>query len=304
MVSAIVSFLAVFLLVAAAGIFLSYRQNMVHRITRAIDPAPVHQKVTLRSLIQNTGSSIGRVTQQFTHVLPKSQNEISATRARLNRAGYRNDAAVNILNGSKVLVPVLLCIVAFVTGWGKLNPFLVYLLALGIGFMAPDFWLDQKIKGRQSRIRRGLPDVLDMLVVCTEAGLSLDQATARTAEELSKAQPDLCDELGIVVLEQRAGRARSDAWKLMAERTDVDSLRSLVSMLVQSERFGTSIAKTMRTHADAMRVKRIQEIEEQAAKTQVKLVFPLVLFIFPSVFLVTLGPAIIRAMESFGKNNH
>jgi len=304
MVSAIVSFLVVFVLVAAGGILLSYRQNMVHRITQAINPAPVHQKMTLRSLIHDTASSIGNVTQQFRHVLPKSQNDISATRARLNRAGYRNDAAVNILNGSKVLVPLLLCIVALVTGWGKLNPFLVYLLALGIGFLAPDFWLDRKIKGRQSRIRRGLPDVLDMLVVCTEAGLSLDQATARTAEELSKARPDICDELGIVVLEQRAGRARSEAWKQMAERTDVDSLRSLVSMLVQSERFGTSIAKTMRTHADAMRVKRIQEIEEMAAKTHVKLVFPLVLFIFPSVFLVTLGPAIIQAMESFGQNNH
>ena len=127
MVSAIVSFLVVFLLVAAGGILLSYRQNMVHRISRAINPAPVHQKMTLRSLIQDTGSSIGRVAQQFKHVLPKSQNEISATRARLNRAGYRNDAAVNILNGSKVLVPLLLCIVALVTGWGKLNPFLVYL---------------------------------------------------------------------------------------------------------------------------------------------------------------------------------
>jgi tight adherence protein C len=304
MVIVVISFLVVFVLVATAGILLSFRQNMVHRITRAIEPAPVHQKMTLQSFIQDFGSSIGKVVQQFKHVLPKSQNEISATRARLNRAGYRNDAVVNILNGSKVLVPLLLCIVAFVTGWGKLSPFIIYLLALGLGFLAPDFWLDRKIKGRQSRIRRGLPDVLDMLVVCTEAGLSLDQATARTAEELSKAQPDLCDELSIVVLEQRAGRPRSEAWKLMAERTDVDSLRSLVSMLVQSERFGTSIAKTMRTHADAMRVKRIQEIEEQAAKTQVKLVFPLVLFIFPSVFLVTLGPAIIRAMETFGKNNH
>jgi tight adherence protein C len=304
MVTAMVSFLVVFLLVAGAGILLSYRQTMVHRITRAIDPTPVHQKLTLRSLVRNTGSSIGRVAEQFRHVLPKSQNEISATRARLNRAGYRNDAAVNILKGSKVLVPLLLCIVALVTGWGKLNPFLVYLLALGIGFLGPDFWLDRRIKGRQSRIRRGLPDVLDMLVVCTEAGLSLDQATARTTEELSKAQPDLCDELGIVVLEQRAGRARSEAWKQMAERTDVDSLRSLVSMLVQSERFGTSIAKTMRTHADSMRVKRMQEMEEMAAKTSVKLVFPLVLFIFPSVFLVTLGPAIIRAIESFSKNNH
>ncbi|MDR3725631.1 MAG: type II secretion system F family protein [Terracidiphilus sp.] len=304
MASAVVSFVVVFLLVATGGILLSYRQSMVHRITRAINPAPLHQKMTVRSLIQDTATSIARIAQQFKHVLPKNDNEISAARARLSRAGYRNNAAVDILNGSKVLVPFLLCIVVFMTGWGKVSPFLIYLLALGFGFLAPEYWLDRQIKGRQDRIRRGLPDVLDMLVVCTEAGLSLDQATARTAEELSKAQPDLCDELGLVVLEQRAGRARSEAWKQMAERTDVDSLRSLVSMLVQSERFGTSIAKTMRNHSDAMRVKRIQEIEEQAAKTSVKLVFPLVLFIFPSVFLVTLGPAIIRAIDSFSHYNH
>jgi tight adherence protein C len=165
--------------------------------------------------------------------------------------------------------------------------------------------LGRKIKARQKRIRRGLPDVLDLLVICTEAGLSLDQATARTASELSKAQPDLCDELGIVVLEQRAGRARADSWKQMADRTGVDSLRNLVSMLVQSEQFGTSIAKTMRTHADTLRTQRIQAVEEQAAKTSVKLVFPLVFFIFPALFIVTLGPAAILMMESFKQlNNH
>jgi tight adherence protein C len=144
-----------------------------------------------------------------------------------------------------------------------------------------------------------LPDVLDLLVICMEAGLSLDQATARTAQELSTSQPELCDELGVVVLEQRAGRARSDAWKHMSERTGVDSLKNLVSMLVQTEQFGTSIAKMLRVHADTLRVQRVQMIEELAAKTSVKLVFPLVLFIFPALFLVTLGPAAIVMMDSF-----
>jgi tight adherence protein C len=127
----------------------------------------------------------------------------------------------------------------------------------------------------------------------------MDQATARTAEELRLGQPALCDELGIVVLEQRAGRARSDAWRQFAERTDVDSVRNLVSVLVQSEQLGTSIAKTLRVHSDTLRTFRRQKIEEQAAKTTVKLVFPLVLFIFPSLFLVTLGPALIIMAESF-----
>jgi tight adherence protein C len=129
----------------------------------------------------------------------------------------------------------------------------------------------------------------------------LDQAVSRTAEELSLAQPVVCDELAIVVLEQRAGAPRADAWRHLAERTNVDSVRNLVSVLVQAEKFGTSIAKTLRIHSDTLRTQRRQKVEEQAAKTTVKLVFPLVLFIFPSLFLVTLGPAMITIMESFDK---
>jgi tight adherence protein C len=178
-------------------------------------------------------------------------------------------------------------------------PFFVFALAGGIGFLGPDFWLGRKISKRQSEIKKGLPDVLDLLVICVEAGLSLDQATARTAQELEKAQPALSDELGIVALEQRAGRARSDAWKHLAERTDVDVVRNLVSMLVQAEQFGTSIGKTLRVHSDTLRTKRVQEIEEKAAKLSVKLLFPLVLFIFPSLFLVVLGPAVLVMADSF-----
>jgi tight adherence protein C len=157
------------------------------------------------------------------------------------------------------------------------------------------------MKMRQASIRRGLPDALDLLVICIEAGLSMDQATARAVEELRTAQPQVCDELGIVVLEQRAGRARADAWRQFAERTDVDSVRNLVSVLVQSEQLGTSVAKTLRVHSDTLRTQRRQRVEEQAAKTTIKLVFPLVFFIFPSLFLVTLGPAIIIMSESFKK---
>jgi tight adherence protein C len=159
--------------------------------------------------------------------------------------------------------------------------------------------LGRQISNRQAKIRRGLPDVLDMLVICVEAGLSLDQATARTAEELRQSQPILSDELGVVALEQRAGSARSEAWKHLADRTGLDIVRNLVSMLVQSEQFGTSIAKTLRVHSDTLRTKRVQEVEEKAAKLSVKLLFPLVLFIFPSLFVVVLGPAVILMADSF-----
>jgi len=144
-----------------------------------------------------------------------------------------------------------------------------------------------------------LPDVLDLLVICVEAGLSLDQATARTAQESGGPSAAIGDELGVVVLEQRAGCPRTDAWRHMAERSDEDSIRNLVSVLVQAEQFGTSVAKTLRVHSEILRNKRVQQIEEMAAKTTIKILFPLVLFIFPVLFLVTIGPAMILMFDSF-----
>jgi len=297
MVLVIISFCVVFLLIASGALLMFYRDALPQRIAEAINPRPKKRKVV--DAIKESGLSIGGVVEHFEHVLPKSQAEVSVAVQRLTRAGYRNESAVRVFYGYKVFVPLALCAIALVSGLAKLSPFFVYASCLGLGFLGPDFWLGRKIKGRQKRMERGLPDVLDLLIICIEAGLSLDQATARTAEELVKAQPELCDEFQILVLEQRAGRARSEAWKNLSERTGVESIRNLVSVLVQSEQFGTSVAKTLRVHSDTMRAKRIQQVEEMAAKTSVKLVFPLVFFIFPALFLVTLGPAVILMMESF-----
>jgi tight adherence protein C len=296
---AILAFCVMFLLIASGGLILFYREAMLKRIA-AVVTTPVKQR-DLKSTLQQTGLSLGIVVEQFERILPKSQAEVSVVQQRLIRAGYRKDSAVKLFYGAKVLVPLTLCALGLVSGLGSLNPFFVYAAALGVGYLATDFWLGRMISKRQARIRLGLPDVLDLLVICIEAGLGLDQATARTAQELSRSQPAISDELGIVVLEQRAGRPRSDAWRHMAERTDVDIVRNLVTMLVQSEQFGTSIAKTLRTHSDTLRTQRVQSIEELAAKTTVKLIFPLVLFIFPCLFLVTVGPAIILMSESFNK---
>ncbi len=293
---AILVFCAIFLLIGSGGLLLFYRETMLQRISEVINPRP--KPKSLMSTIQKTGLSIGGVVEHFEHVLPKSQAEVSVILQRLIRAGYRDESAVKLFYGCKVLVPLLLCVLVGVSGVADFSPLFIYIGALGFGFLVPDFWLGRQISNRQKALRRGLPDVLDLLVICIEAGLSLDQATARTAEELRQAQPELCDELRVVVLEQRAGRARSESWKHLAERTDVDSVRNLVSMLVQSEQFGTSIAKTLRTHSDTLRTQRVQAVEEMAAKTTIKLVFPLVLFIFPSLFLVTLGPAVISMIES------
>jgi tight adherence protein C len=297
MIFAILAFVGVFVLIGSIGVLVFYREAALERISQVINPQ--RKQKTLTETFQNTGSSIGNVVKRFENLMPKSENEVSVIKKRLMLAGYRNENAIKIFYGSKVLLPVLLALIAMVSGLASLGPFFVYLVALGGGFLAPDFWLGKKIKKRQKKLTRGLPDVLDLLVICMEAGLSLDQATSRCAEELRDSQPEICDELGLVVLEQRAGRARSEAWKNMADRTGVDSLRNLVSMLVQTEQFGTSIAKMLRVHSDTLRVQRVQLVEEMAGKTSVKLVFPLVLFIFPALFLVTLGPAAIVMAESF-----
>ncbi|MGD0345736.1 MAG: type II secretion system F family protein [Terracidiphilus sp.] len=297
MTFAILAFLAVFLLIASGGLLLFYREVMLQRISEAINPRRKERRLT--TVVQQAKTSIGSLMGTVENLMPKSEKEVSIVLQRLTRAGYRNESAVKVFYGCKVVTPILLSAIALVTGLANFGPFFVYLMTLGGGFLAPDFWLGKMIDKRQRKLTRGLPDVLDLLVICMEAGLSLDQATARAAQELTASQPELCDELNVVVLEQRAGRARSDAWKNMADRTGVESLRNMVSMLVQTEQFGTSIAKMLRVHSDSLRTQRVQMVEEMAGKTSVKLVFPLVLFIFPALFLVTLGPAAIVMVESF-----
>jgi tight adherence protein C len=292
----------VFLLIASGGLLLFYREVMLQRISEVIHPRP--KEKSIGSAMQQAKSSIGNLMESVENLMPRSDKEVSIAVQRLARAGYRSEAAVKVFYGYKLVTPLVLSAIALLSGLASFGPFFVYLLTLGGGFLAPDFWLGKKIKKRQKKLNRGLPDVLDLLVICMEAGLSLDQATARTAQELKGSQPELCDELNLVVLEQHAGRGRADAWKHMAERTAVESVRNLVSMLVQTEQFGTSIAKMLRVHSDSLRVQRVQMIEEMASKTSVKLVFPLVLFIFPALFLVTLGPAAIVMVESFKSLNN
>ncbi|HEV2462638.1 MAG TPA: type II secretion system F family protein [Acidobacteriaceae bacterium] len=299
MVIAITTFIAIFLLIGSAGLILFYREAMLQRIAAVTSQR--RKPKGFAGAIQQTGLSLTTMVEQFERVMPKSKEEASVVQQRLIRAGYRNESAIKVFYGAKILTPLFLVLVLLISGLGHYNPFFMYACALGLGYLGPDFWLGRRIAERQRRIRRGLPDVLDLLVICIEAGLSLDQGVSRTAQELRAAQPEISDELGVVVLEQAAGRPRADAWKNLADRTDVDSIRNLVSVLVQAEKFGTSIARTLRVHSDTLRIQRRQKVEEQAAKTTVKLVFPLVFFIFPSIFLVTLGPAAIIMVEGFQK---
>ena len=174
------------------------------------------------------------------------------------------------------------------------------LLACALGYLLPSVVLARIAKRRQHRIRLGLPDALDLLVVAVEAGLGLDQAILRVSQELDFAHPDLCAELGLINLELRAGKGRAEALRNLADRTGVDDVAGLVAMLIQTDKFGTSVAQSLRVHSDTVRTKRRQRAEEAAAKTGVKMVFPLVLCIFPSVYVVTLGPAVIRFIQVLG----
>jgi tight adherence protein C len=299
MTLALLAFFAVFLLISSIGILIFYRQAALRRLGQMV--ANTQEASLLRPVVPEPGARLEKLVKPFEKIVPRSPEDVSTLRKRLICAGYREKSYVNIFYSAKLMVPVALCILASVTGLYRLGALFVYALAAGLGFLAPDFWLSNRVSARQLELRLGLPEALDLMVICVEAGLSVDKATMRTAEELKMSQPAIADELYLVYLEQRAGRPRAEAWKHLGERTEVDTVRSLASIVIQADRFGTSIGKTLRAHAQSLRIRRRQDAEEQAAKTTVKLVFPLVLFIFPSLFVVTLGPSMIVMFEGFAK---
>jgi tight adherence protein C len=304
MLFALFAFIVIFLLIASGGLLLFYREKMLQRLPRVLSPHAEGGAATVLDRFKDPGASIGALVRPFEKVLPKSSQEVSAVQKRLIRAGYREDSVLKAFYGAKVFLPLVLCVIVLVSGIGHAYGVLAYVLALVLGYVIPDFWLGKRIKKRQLALRLGLPDVLDLMIVCIEAGLSVDQATVRTADELSLNQPALSDELGLVILEQQAGRPRPDAWRNFADRTDVDVIKELVSVLIQADQFGTSIAKNLRVYSETLRTRRRQQIEEKAAKTAVKMVFPLVLFIFPSLFVVTLAPAMLSMVATFKKFFH
>ena len=227
---------------------------------------------------------------------PQSTKEMGKLRQRLVQAGYRGPEALTIFLGIRVGF-ALFCFAICMTPL-LVRPSLVMALSLlGIGYVIPGFVLARKAKRRQHRIRLSLADALDLLVVSVEAGLGLDQALARVGHELEFAYPDLSGELRLVSLELLAGTGRSEALRNLANRTGVDDLSALVAMLVQTDKFGTSVADSLRVFSDTLRTKRRQRAEEAAAKTGVKMVFPLVVCIFPAIWIVTIGPAAIKFIK-------
>ena len=231
--------------------------------------------------------------------MPKSPAELSKIHARLVQAGYRRSDALFIFLGIRFACALGMFFLMVTPIVVRPNVGLA-LVAAAIGYIAPAMVLARIAKKRQHRIQLSLADALDLLVVSVEAGLGLDQAMARVGQELAFAHPDLSAELRLVNLELLAGRGRSDALKNLADRTGVDDLRSLVAMLVQTDKFGTSVANSLRVYSETLRTKRRQRAEEAAAKTGVKMVFPLVLCIFPAIWVVTIGPAAIKFIRVLG----
>jgi tight adherence protein C len=228
----------------------------------------------------------------------------SATRLWMVHAGIRHPNAIAIYVATRVLGGALLGIGGFMgLAFLGVRPPPLFLIAalMGLfGWMFPYLYVDGRVKKRQLELRRALPDTLDLLVVCVEAGLGLNQALVRVSDEVDRLSPEMSDELTVVNLEIRAGTPRDEALRRLGERTGVDDVRSLTSMLMQTDRFGTSIADALRVHAETLRSKRMQRAEEAAAKTTVKMLFPLIFFIFPAIFVVLVGPSVFIFRDFFG----
>jgi len=244
----------------------------------------------------NVRDRIEQALDPISKAIPLSPSDVSRTRAWLIQAGLRDSRHVSYYFGARMVLAVLgLAGVLIFSGFNSLS-LLVCVPALG--FFLPRFFLKRMIKDRQQRIRLALPDALDLTVICVEAGLALDQALMRVGKDLHHAHPDLGDEFHLVNLEMRAGKPRAEALRNLVDRTGVDDIRALVGTLIQTDRFGTSIAQALRVHSDSLRTARRQRAEEQAAKTTIKMVPPLVLFILVPFLFVTVGPALIQAYHS------
>jgi tight adherence protein C len=237
-------------------------------------------------------------------VMPRSDEDQTALRIKLANAGFRRSSAPVVFLGSKTLLGVglagLTLMLTWTSGHQPMRIFGMTAFLGGIGFMLPNIWLWLATKQRGEKIGYGLPDALDLMVISVEAGLGLDATIQRVGDELDTVYPELCEEMRLSSMETQMGVPRAEALENMALRTGVAQMKSLVAIITQAERFGTSVAKTLRNQASAMRIKRRQAAEERAQKTAVKLLAPLILFIFPALFVVLVGPAAIQLARTMG----
>lgn len=248
---------------------------------------------------------MARLPDMGTPLLPTTEEQRSQLRQRLIEAGLYDRHALALMLGVKMLLmaaPLTLSVVLAATGMlSPMRAMIAGIFGLGLGMIAPGLWLDYRKNARQSSLRRGLPDALDMLVLCLEGGVSLTGAMQRMTAELNSAHPLLGAELDLVQREMMLGVSVGEGLQKLAGRTDLEEMRNLASVIVQSERFGTSVVKALRIHADTLRQQRQQRAEEMAQKAAVKILFPTLLCIFPAIFIVILGPAAFQIMAIFSR---
>jgi tight adherence protein C len=289
---------AVFLSVVAGGAAIGLKlyvrpKEALERITGTMEveqAMPSHPSLAFHDLIKRLGNYV-----------PQSPKDVTVMRRRLIRAGIRNENALKILYGAKAALGVLLPLIVTSLIAGSAtesgNKLAAILAATGVGFFGPNEYVRRLAAKRQHEISRGLANALDLLVVCVESGLGLDQAILQVSKELEHAHPEISEEFGFVNLELKAGKRRVEALRNLAERTGVDDLKKLVAVLIQADRFGTGVAQSLRAHADFMRIQARQIAEEKAAKLGVKLIFPIFFCILPSLFLVTVGPVAMKIVR-------
>jgi tight adherence protein C len=266
----------------------------IDRVTAsAADPqtqTAAHPSLAFRELLKKLGD-----------LVPQSPKDTTIMQRRLIRAGFRNPNALKVLYGAKFAMAVLIPLLTFgaIAGssWESSTKIMAMLASVAIGFFAPNEYVRVAGSRRQKQIRRGLPNALDLLVVSVESGLGLDQAVVQVAKELNSAHPEISEEFSLMTLELKAGKRRSEALRNLADRSAVEDLKKLVAVLIQADRFGTSVAITLRNHAEFMRVQTRQIAEEKAAKLGVKLVFPIFFCILPSLFVVTVGPMAVKVVR-------
>ena len=289
----------IFVAVALGGSLLGMRlwvqpKEAIDRVTGAVaiehGETPVHPSLVFRDMIRKLGN-----------LVPVSPKDVTVMQRRLIRAGFRGPNSLKILYGAKaslgVLLPLITLLAIVPTQSDPSRKMISVLAAAAVGFFGPNEYVKRVAKRRQKQIQRGLANALDLLVVCVESGLGLDQAIVQVAKELEHAHAEICEEFSLVNFELKAGKRRAEALRNLAERSGVEDLKKLVAVLIQADRFGTGVAQSLRAHSDYMRVQARQIAEEKAAKLGVKLVFPIFFCILPSLFVVTVGPVVMRIMR-------
>ena len=293
----LIFFAVVAILAALTYAFLPGKLSIASRLTRMLDTAaPVREsgfKERQEKLLKDALASVGKVVS--------AKTASSQSQTMLFRAGFRRPEARLAIAGVRILLPMILVASVYFSGLYRGRAVVVFAGAVLLGYLVPDIWLARRIRARQYRLRAAIPDGLDLLVICVEAGLGLDQALLRVSQELHRAHREFSDELQLVSTEMRLGKTRADALRELGRRTGLEDIKGLVTMLIQTERFGTSVAQSLRVFSNDLRTKRRQRAEELAAKISIKMVPVLVLFIFPALMIVVLGPAIVTIMRQFLK---